>query len=545
MNQDPKNPRLERLGKLAPHTVWAGLVLVLAWHFFLHWCSTAPAFGEIDPDGYLLLAKRIARFETLNAPESDPFLYYGHMWVDSTRGGVMPKFAPGYPVLLAFAYGIGGDEAMYYVSPIMGAVTILATYLLCRQCAGEWPSLLAAATLSINHPSQWYATYLLAHASLMAILTLGMALIFVWMKKPTLTRAIAAGLVLGFACAFRHTAVLTALALPPAAWAVYRHTSKREAVRQALAACAAFAAGPALVALYNWRYFGGPLITGYSLTNEQGALSFENFSTNARWLIGAFTNDLAYFVFPLGVIGFVAIGPMTHRLIRLAWFVPVFVVYACYYWAMPFMAYFRFLLDTVPLLIVSAFLLVENLNVPRATRWASLTAVFVFALHGAWPKLNEAMTGKWNEPLRDLAEAHRRIDAAVEPDAVIFCPDQSHPALTSRRRYSVYNLDAFNVHWGRWWFNVERPRDPRTQPERYAMRRQLYRELDGDSLLLWQREIVERSLADGRQVIYFMPIHRYGIGSVLLDDQFNMRELRTMYYGGKVWGLYEVSTGVR
>jgi len=63
-----------------------------------------PAYHEDDPDAYLILAKRIAAGLPLAERDPDPFVHQQHMWVENAEGNTIPKFAPGYPALMAGAY---------------------------------------------------------------------------------------------------------------------------------------------------------------------------------------------------------------------------------------------------------------------------------------------------------------------------------------------------------------------------------------------------------------------------------------------------------
>ena len=91
---------------LLPHIIVVVAVLIYALIEIQHF---TPAYQEVDPDGYLFLAKRIARLQSPAVQDDDPFMYQTHQWVETPSGKVISKFSPGYPLLMAIAYRIGGD----------------------------------------------------------------------------------------------------------------------------------------------------------------------------------------------------------------------------------------------------------------------------------------------------------------------------------------------------------------------------------------------------------------------------------------------------
>src|SRR5262249_23329938 len=92
-----------------------------------------------DPAVYLVTGRTIARTHELRpSTRSGPFVdpEFGHQVVYD------PGFFPMLPVLLAQAWSVGGDRAMFFVGPLLGALGLLAAYALSARALGARGALL-------------------------------------------------------------------------------------------------------------------------------------------------------------------------------------------------------------------------------------------------------------------------------------------------------------------------------------------------------------------------------------------------------------------
>ena len=175
-----KNPFLDKMSsRLLPYLVVLGAILVYALIQIQHF---TPAHPEYDCDGYLFLAKRIALLQPLAVDDPDPFRHQLHFWVETQNGGIMPKYSPGYPFLMAIAYWFGGDEAMFLVSPIAGILTLIGAFLLFQLWMPPFMASLSVWVLTINPMWLAYPGYLLAHGVNTCAITWGMFFLWRWVN---------------------------------------------------------------------------------------------------------------------------------------------------------------------------------------------------------------------------------------------------------------------------------------------------------------------------------------------------------------------------
>lgn len=483
---------------------WLALIVALLFYGTLQVRNFVPASAEPDTDGYIILAKRIATGAPLAQRDADIFEHANHVWVENARGEVIPKYAPGYPALLAVAYRLGGDTAMYWVAPVLGGLALIGAWLWFRCWLSELACSFAILTLAGNRMFLDYASYPLSHVAELCFAVWGLY----FLGRPRTTDALAAGLLLGFACTVRHTAVL--LLLPVLV------------TRPSWKTLATFAVGPAILAAYNWSIFGAPWRTGYALSDEQGAFGIGSFWSNTRMLATGLNGEYLVFLFPLALLGMTLFGKPRERWLRLSCFVPVVVLHALYYWSQPTLAYYRFLYATLPVLIGCVFLCLDRL--PH--RSVVMAVACVAAVAHDWTGYRGVLLNSNGRRLVSASE----IAAEILPDrATIFAAPPLDTSVGTRKDFRQYSLAAFD----------RPPRqaalDPRMQPARLARLRDALRETGPEATLARQREAIRNAPSP----VVVVPV---GMIRGLLGDGLEATLLRefTVDNHQRRWGFYAV-----
>ena len=85
--------------------------------------------------------------------------FVGWYFDDYDAALVRPQFFPFHPVLLSVAMNLGGVQAGFWVTPLIGVLDIAALYFLARQLFGRPVALLAALLLTVTATQVFFARY--------------------------------------------------------------------------------------------------------------------------------------------------------------------------------------------------------------------------------------------------------------------------------------------------------------------------------------------------------------------------------------------------
>lgn len=530
------------------------LVGILFIYSYIQVTNFTPAYLEVDPDGYLILAKRFAEFKFPAVKDDDPFMYQSHVWVENSEGKIAPKFAPGYPMLMAIAYRLGGDTAMFYVSPIMGALALIGSFLLFRMWMSRVSALFAVFYLAINAMILLYCNYLLTHASDLCFAVWGMLFLWRWKREVGKFSAVFAGLLLGGAMTIRHTSGLFVLVLLSAIIARWISNIKsKEQIKPLLKSTAVliacYCAFPFLMAIYNWSVFGSPFVTGYDLTGEQTAFKLKNIVNNAKMLMYGLNYTALFFMFPIGFAGMFIFYPISEIFMILLWVVPLFLLYTSYYWAPNGMSYFRFLIATFPAFVGSACAVMDKASSLWTKKAIGYTIILGLILYVTYSDIRSAVEGTVsNYPSRSLASFAINSSKILNDDAVIFSRWPAFCYIGTRKHFRHYDLNIFTKSYGANSFteNVE----PKRQPIRNNRLRDFYNGLTDSDLQRKKIELIRNFLSSGRQVVYLLPqnavqAERNAIGNEfrwnLLDSWVGYTKYDGGVWQGEIWEVYELS----
>ena len=572
---------------------YIGLGLILIFYASIQIRHFTTGYQEPDPDGYLVLAKCFAGFGPMVVKEDDMFIHHSHVWVENARGEVIPKFSPGYPVLMALFYMIGGDDAMFIVSPLCGGIAVIGAYFLFCLWMSRMAALIAAACLATNAMILIYSGYLLTHASNLCFIMWGMFFLWKWVREGNIRYGVPAGLLLGYAGIIRHTSLLMVLVVLAAIGSrFYEVTIDIQKKKQKpsfseklgfyefflkaagiLLGC--YAIFPFLLAIYNWSIFGQPWTTGYGLSNEQFAFHWGQLGRNIPILNNGLNYEALFLVFPLGIAGMLVVGPIRESLMRLLWFVPIYFSYASYYWGPSGMAYLRFLICTFPVIIGSAFALIDHISIFRrevrefnpvgsgakppnnevtslrakrsnlishARKIVVMAGILVFLIAARWSDTQRGLRGVVSDPgSRNLAKASHIASQILRDDAVIFSQRPIFCYLGTRRHFRLYDLRIFSSAYG----NSAFPENsvPRRQPIRTERFHTFYQQLNDAQLLEKKRKLIASFLSQGRQVAYIIPHQAMEREQNQLGLNFSfvlLKEWDVSSPKPEKWGFYEI-----
>lgn len=537
-----------------------GLLGILVLYGVYQSWHVTPACHEPDTAGYLALAERLFRGGPMTVPETDPFLGHSHVWVENAQGGVVPKYALGFPALMALAMVLGGEVAAFWVNPLCGGAILVGAFLLFRHWLRPSLALGAVAALALNPMFLLYTNYPLAHAVDLCAVTWGMAMLWRWRARPGVGTGLAAGFCLGLAAVTRPTSALLVLVVLLVAgevlWRCRRAADAPPCGAGLVALLLAYAVLPLLHGWYNHSVFGSFWTTGYALSNEQGAFALKHFLDNAGWIF----RGLSWYGLGLygafGVVGLFAHGSRSERLLRAAWFLPLFAIYAAYYWASPRFgaAYFRFFLPLWPVLIGAAIAWLAAVRGAGARDWV-LPLCVGLAVMGSQAGEIRGVGRTTSHPGKQLQLATATVAAAhLQQGAAVFADSRAACRIGRGKEVRLYNLRAFDRGYARRAFQAT-PWSPRGQAKRQERFRAFYEENE-ERLDECFRERIQAAWEEGRQVALLVPVRqrrrlepRLPAAAVLqVLQEWEVNAERRVWRGAgptyeeytEPWALYEV-----
>jgi hypothetical protein len=399
-----------------------GVTLALGLRFGTFTASGADSYGYVSQadlwlDGTLII----------DQPLHDEVTWRWANWTLSplgyrpgnTGGTMVPIYAPGLPLLMAAFKLIGGDDAVYVVVPLLGALTVWLTYRLGLVLAGPPVAALAAFALLVSPiflfqlvwpmsdvpaTAWWLAAIVtaLGGSTRYAVLS-GLAVAAAILTRPNLFPL--AGLVLGLTLA--------------------HHGPGRVGVRRAITFAMPAMAGPIAVAIINNHLYGSPLASGYGTveTIYAGRHFAANIVQYPWWLVQTQT--------PFILLAFAAPFVLRRRgypeASRLSLFALIFFggVLLMYLWYTPYpdWTFLRFLLPGLPVLLVAAAASFGVLAPSsRRTRRVAFGVVAIgLAVSGVWQ-------GRDAFRVQGFEARHRaaaRFAAALPENAVFLCNQHS------------------------------------------------------------------------------------------------------------------------
>ena len=314
------------------------------------------------------------------------FVPAGHMPRGSPPPALVPICPPGYPLLMAGARLVGGRQAMFLVTPLMGGVAVYLSFLLARRLAGGAAGLLAALLSGLS-PTFLYQLFQPMNDVTAAACWLAVIVLAAGVRPGGLRRAAFAGLATAAALLVRPNLVPLAAIAAAGVVALPRGANLRERVRLTAAFGAGAAAGPFGVMLLQHALYGSPLRSGYGDLDKLFAWQhvMPNVHRYAVWLLGSHTPVILLALLAPWLLWQASHGPRAdqrrvgqHRGAQAAWILCfAAVTLGCYLPYVVFDAwwYTRFLLPGIlPMLALAASVIVIAIGrLPRPAQAPAAT----------------------------------------------------------------------------------------------------------------------------------------------------------------------------
>lgn len=331
------------LTRIALLTAITGSVLV--WFRFL-----LTTIGGADSYGYVSASQLIAGGRLAQpAPVAEWLSAANRLalasplgWAPAADGaGIVPTYPLGLPFVMAAFSMLGGEHAVFFVSPVVSLISLLLVYRVARDWFDAEVALLAVAILAWNPVFLTYAKQPMSDA----LATTWVMLAILMGLRRTVVSAFAGGLAAGAAVITR-PALLVAAAMIP--FLSFRGDAR---AKRFIASGMGAAVGVVIQMMLQATLFGSPLASGYGPT--AGLFAWSHVSIN----VAIFAKQTWYAFGPIWLMGLVIGLIVTPRELRWRLLAVFAAVTAPYLFWLPFDHWetLRFLLPALaPLSIVVA-----------------------------------------------------------------------------------------------------------------------------------------------------------------------------------------------
>ena len=363
------------------------------------------SIGGADSYGYVSASRAIAGGRLIDAAPIAEWISAANRlaiasplgWTPAPDGaGIAPTFPIGTSFVMALFTFVGGADAVYFVAPITGLITLCLVYRLARTWYDAESALFAVALVAWNPLVVGYAKQPMSDMPATMWVTLALLLAV----RSSRGSAFGAGLAAGAAVITRPALLVAAAVIPLAA---HRGESARQ--RLAVAGAGLALALSVLMVIQN-RLFGSPFSTGYG--SGAALFSWSHVGTN----LGIFTRHgwevLGPLFIPGLIIGVFAARPESRGK-PLAIFAAVTLPYIFY---LPFDHWetLRFLLPgLVPLTILVADGLIHIARLPRKPAVTATVLIAFLAIVAGRSQILLRKSSVW-----DIASMEARYPLAGE-----------------------------------------------------------------------------------------------------------------------------------
>ena len=424
--------RLSTLGRSSHHWL-AGLLAGATFATTLAYATTAvgaaDSYGYVSQaEGWLHGALAIEQPWVSAVPwpfpnqTFTPLGYYSEA-LGRTPSDLIPTYPPGLPLLMAGAKVVGGQEALFWVVPIMTGLFVFATYGLGCRLASPTAGLIGSWLVATSP-----ALLMMAMAPMSDVpAAAAWAAAFYFLFGPTRRSAALAGVAAAIAVAIRPNLVFGVPIM--AAWYLRAMSgsdavARRRTLGEGIVFCLGVAPGILFIAIFNAVMNGSPLRSGYGQIDAYFGVT--HFWPNAwsyfTWLVESQT--------PLVLVGVAALlspapriwsGARDRRAVSIsAAFALAICVFYCFYLRFDVWWALRLLLPIWPFLLLGVgAVAVSATRDASATRQVVTAALLVFlGAHTLHIAADRESFRLW-EGDRHYPSVGRLVRETTEPNSVI------------------------------------------------------------------------------------------------------------------------------
>jgi hypothetical protein len=420
------------------------LSLLLGCHLVWLYVHFLPVAVGPDAGGLFVQARLLATELSTGFDLETPVQYLGNHWLQTEAGDFHSRFPPGFPILLALAWLIGGPQAPFFLNPLLATGVVGMTFLVGRRWLGGRLALWAAVIVAALSPLNRLALHGDAHVAATAAILLGIWLLFRWEDEPTWGRAALAGLAWGVLPTLRYPEAILGFAVA----AFFLLGPRGARLKRGLIPAACGAAVPIfLLCLHNALVYGAPWRTGYGLTSEQTAFAWSNLWYHLGPYLQALVLGGAGPFFVLGLLGILWMiarrDTRSRGVLFLGIILPLTLLYAAYYWgtAEEPASTLRYLLPTLPVYVLAAFWILKWV-VRTGRRRSTTIAVGLWVLLSlvqlgrALPEGSRFLLGEWMGLARGRAVVEA-VEGSVPPGSVLVGPREIQEILDYYGRWKL------------------------------------------------------------------------------------------------------------
>jgi asparagine N-glycosylation enzyme membrane subunit Stt3 len=368
-------------------------------------------------------------------------------------GGIVPTYPPGLPIAMAAFRLVAGRGAVYFVVPLLAALTVWCTYLLGRRLAGSAAGLAASCLLAASPAfvtsaiqpmsdvpaAAWWAlaVVLAARAGPWSAAGSGAAAAAAVLTRPNLAPV---GVVLG---------------LWFLAYAVRSGRLQSREIRRLLAYAVAALPGPLAIAAIQYYLYKSPFQSGYDPVGAIYAWKYVavNLERYPRWIVETrsafiFLAAAGPFVCSIGAKAIADAPQQGQRAaawsrVSLAWLAAAVAATICagYLPYMPFLdwTYLRFLVPAFPaaFALASAAVAVPLARFSKRASAIPLAVVVAVLVPLQLSAAADRGVFRWREGAERHKAVGRYLDARLSPKAVLFSMQLSGSARFYGHRLTV------------------------------------------------------------------------------------------------------------